>query len=87
MAKTRKTKRTPKYITKPTLVAVGKDGKGRLKLLVGSRRITAFKGQLLAKGRRYWSQLKHLHIGKSKAGKVVLVSRRAAKAAGLELVS
>ncbi len=82
-------KRTPKYVTKPTLVALVVNGKGKPKVAIGTRRIaaSAHKGaKVVDQKRLFWSQIRHVRVAKSKAGRLSLSTERAAKAAGLELV-
>jgi hypothetical protein len=88
MTKKNRTKKAGrKYITKPTLVALVANRKGKPEVLVGARRIAAFKGEVLDKVERYWSQLKHLRIGRDKSGKLHLTTGRDAVARKLEVVS
>jgi hypothetical protein len=82
--KTQAKKGTTTY--KPTKIALGKDAKGKLHVLIGSRRIDSFKGEVVDRTERFWSQLKYLAIGKDKAGKFHLTSAREAAAKGYALV-
>lgn len=46
-------KNTPKAKYLPTRIGLGKDGKGKLHILIGSRRIEGFTGEVLDRGERF----------------------------------
>jgi hypothetical protein len=75
----------PRY--KPTAIALGVGENGKPKVLVGARRIAAFKGEIVDRAARYWSQLKYVKVGKGKDGRLHLTSARDAAAKGLEVLS
>ncbi len=90
MAKTRKTKKTPKYVTRPTVVAIVSGGsRPGPRVVVGSRRIATTEkagGKVLDSKKLYWSQIKHAKVAKAKGGKLLLSTEREAAAKGYEVV-
>jgi hypothetical protein len=85
-SQTAKKSTSKKTTYKPTEVAVARDAKGKLVLVVGSRRIAAHKGEILDKGKLYWSQLKYARLATDpKSGRVHLSTAREAAAKGWEV--
>ncbi len=83
-------KRTPKYTTTPTLVALIVNGKGKPQVVVGSRRVAAAteKGAKVVDSRKlYWSQIKHAVASKDGKGRFHLTSKREAAKKGFEVLS
>ncbi len=83
-------KRTPKYTTTPTLVALIVNGKGNPKVVIGSRRIGAAteKGAKVVDSKKlYWSQIKHAVPAKDGKGRFHLTSKREAARKNFEVVS
>jgi hypothetical protein len=86
MANTKKTPKAKKTTTyKPTDVAVVKNEKGKLVLLVGARRIAKHKGTIIDTGKLYWSQLRYAVIATSKDGKAHLSTAREAGSKGWQV--